>query len=153
VGTGRPPGRPPLYTPELAQEICRRIASGETLKAICSDPKMPCRPVVSDWVLRDTDGFASLYARAKEQRAEVWADDLVEISDDGSRDYVDGEDGERRYVDHEHITRSRLRVDTRKWLMSKILPKQYGDRTTTELANADGKPLVVYNVNKTDSEL
>lgn len=58
---------------------------------------------------------------------EAMAEEILEIADDGLNDFkqVDG----RQVVDQENINRSRLRVDTRKWLMSKLAPKKYGDRT------------------------
>jgi len=70
------------------------------------------------------------YARAKEEMAEHFAEEMLEIADDGSNDWIERE-LERgnviKVADHEHIARSRLRVDTRKWLMSKLLPKRYGE--------------------------
>jgi hypothetical protein len=153
VGTGRPTGRPSVYSEEVAHLICARVSAGETLKKVCAADDIPEYSTVLSWVFKDYGGFASLYARAKEERAEVWSEEIVEIADASDRDFIEGEEGERRFVDHEHIQRSRLRIDTRKWIMSKLLPKKFGDRTTTELANADGNPLVVYNVTKTDSGL
>jgi hypothetical protein len=56
------------------------------------------------------------------------ADELVEISD-------------RKAADAAAVNRDRLRVDTRKWLLSKALPKIYGDKLTAELTGKDGAPL------------
>ncbi len=75
----------------------------------------------------------SFYGRCSQNRslAMRWADEALEIADDGSNDWMkrQGEDGEVHVIyDHEHIQRSRLRVDTRKWLLSKVLPKVYGDK-------------------------
>jgi hypothetical protein len=53
----------PVYTPELAHEICRRLAEGETLKVICREKGMPSASTVRRWVLDDVEGFADLYAR------------------------------------------------------------------------------------------
>ena len=61
---------------------------------------------------------------------------MLTIADDGSRDYIEvaGQDGTiRKVVDQEHITRARLKVDTRKSIVSKMLPNIYGDHTTTEI--------------------
>jgi hypothetical protein len=73
---------------------------------------------------------------------EHWAEDIIEISDDGSRDYVatSDEDGAHR-VDHDHVSRSRLRVDSRKWLLSKLAPKKYGDRVGLEHYGPGGGPI------------
>ena len=65
---------------------------------------------------------------------------MLEISDDGSRDYTATEDGDE-IPNHEHIQRSRLRVDSRKWLASKLAPKKYGDRLAAELSGPDGGPI------------
>lgn len=124
-------GRPTKYTLKVADEICRRLALGETLNQICRDGHMPARPTVIDWVLQDRDGFSDKYARAREQLYEHWADETVEISDDSANDWMEREYGagrKERVVDNECVQRSRLRVDTRKWLLSKLLPKKYGDK-------------------------
>ena len=68
-----------------------------------------------------------MYAHAREARADKLAEEIITISDDSSRDtYIDKEGVER--TDNEVVSRSRLRVDSRKWLASKMLPKKYGDR-------------------------
>ena len=61
---------------------------------------------------------------------EAWADEIVEISDESNRDTVLTESGE--HPDNEWISRSKLRVDTRKWLLSKLMPKKYGDKIETQ---------------------
>ncbi len=73
------------------------------------------------------EDFMDQYARAREAQAEVRADEIVDIADDESGDFTTDEDG-KRVVNHEHIQRSRLRVDARKWVASKLLPKRYGDK-------------------------
>lgn len=116
-----------LYTPEIAETILERLADGEALKVICRDEGMPTSGAVHYWVVTDHDGFADRYARAREAGLAMMADDTLEIADDGSNDtYVDS-DGNKR-TDHDVVARSRLRVDTRKWLLSKLLPKTYGDK-------------------------
>jgi hypothetical protein len=65
------------------------------------------------------------------------ADEVVDISDDARNDFVEREDASR-VANQEHIQRSRLRVDTRKWLLSKCLPKIYGDRPVLEAAEKPG---------------
>lgn len=136
-------GRPTVYTPETAEEVVRRLAEGETLREICRDDHMPTEGAVRGWVVDDREGFASRYAHAREAQAMRWADEIAEIADDGSNDWMERNvgDGETITVaDHEHIQRSRLRVDTRKWLLSKVLPKVYGDKV--ELTGAGGKDLI-----------
>lgn len=127
------PGRPSSYTPELASAICERMAAGESLRSICRDEAMPKEATVRGWALDDREGFSAQYTRARELQALVIADELLEISDDGSNDWMvrNGKDGTPGYeLNGEHIQRSRLRADTRKWLLSKMLPKVYGDKLT-----------------------
>lgn len=90
--------------------------------------------------------FRDQYARAREAQAEHWADEIIEISDDGTNDWTErqNKDGSTyEAIDSEHINRSRLRVDTRKWLMARMAPKKYGDKVTQEVTGGDGGPLVV----------
>jgi hypothetical protein len=121
-----------LYTPEIAEEILERLADGMGLIAVCRLEGMPSHGAVRHWVLTDHCGFAARYARARMIGYEHMADEIIELSDDGSRDTIVGEDG-KVTVDHEVVARSRLRVDTRKWLLSKCLPKIYGDRSHTTI--------------------
>lgn len=136
-------GRPSSYTAELATEICNRMSEGESLRAICRDEGMPSRSMVFRW-LDAQPAFRDQYTRAREDLLEHWAEEILEISDDGRRDYIGGQVTEgvtAVVVDHDHISRSRLRVDSRKWLLSKLAPKKYGDRTTTELTGPNGGPI------------
>ena len=128
--TPKKPGRPSSYSPELADEICRLIAKGESLSAICANPKMPCDDTVAGWAVDDVEGFFGKYTRAKQMRCFHYADEIVEIADESSRDYRIIKKGGREIEipDKEHMMRSTLKVDTRKWLMVKFLPKVFGDR-------------------------
>jgi hypothetical protein len=104
---------------------------------------MPAPSTVRLWVLQD-QSLAEQYARARESLYEHWADELLEISDDGSNDYMERltKNGDTEtVVNNEHINRSRLRVDSRKWLLSKLLPKKYGDKASVELTGKDGGPV------------
>jgi hypothetical protein len=110
------------------------MAEGETLRQVCRDPAMPARSTVYRW-LSKIPPFADQYARAREALVEAWADEIIDIADDGTTDYVTkvGRNGaEYEAVDQEHIQRSRLRVDTRRWLLSKLNPGQYGDHMEVE---------------------
>lgn len=127
-------GRPTLLTPELADEICDRVASGETLPNICVDERIPHERTIRRWA-REDGPFREAYARAREEQMHSWADEIVTISDDGSRDYVVTEENGRKVtkVDHDHIQRSKLRVDTRKFLMAKIAPKTFGEKVNVDV--------------------
>lgn len=129
------PGRPSLYTPELAAEICRRLAAGESLRAICRDDGMPDESTVRGWATENTAGFFPQYARAREIQAERWADEILDIADDGSNDWMErqrGEDDTAIVLNHEAIQRSSIRIDTRKWLLARVLPKKYGAKVEIE---------------------
>jgi len=103
-------GRPSLFTQALADRICERLAAGETLRGICRDDDMPAAPTVLSWT--QEEAFSEQYARAREKGYAQLADELLELADDKTAD----------------ANRSRLQVDTRKWLLSKALPKIYGDK-------------------------
>lgn len=124
-------GRASLYTEEIAEEICRRIAEGETLKEICRDESFPHESTVRSWVLDDRQGFSTRYARARELQLECWAEEIQEIGDDGNNDWMArlGKEGQSIgwQLNGEHVQRSTLRVNNRKWLLSKLKPERYGD--------------------------
>ena len=127
------------YPSSVRDDICKRIAQGESLSAICRCEDMPSKPTVLDWLFVDKE-FSTQYARAREQQAEHYLDEIIAISDDVSLDEImDGEGNPR--TNHEAIQRSRLKVDTRKWAMSKLAPKKYGDKITQEVTGANGDPI------------
>lgn len=132
-------GRPSLFGAEVASTICSRIADGESLREICRDDAMPDKATVLRW-LGAHEEFRDQYARAREAQADYFADEILEIADDGSNDWMLRKVGEEEIevANHEHISRSKLRVDARKWLMSKMAPKKYGDRTETVLSGSIG---------------
>jgi len=132
-------GRPSIFSPELAEALCERIAAGELLIKIERDDGMPTYSTVYRWLEKNT-AFRELYARAREVGWSRLSEQIVELSDDSRGDTVIDEDGEWR-TDYENVQRSRLMVDTRKWLLSKVLPKIYGDKLA--LTGADGGPLAV----------
>jgi hypothetical protein len=130
-------GRPTSFSQDVADVICERLAKPESLRSICDDDDMPSKTTVLRW-LRQNEEFRTQYARAREDQADAFADEILDISDDGRRDYAKDEDG-NEVVDHDHIQRSKLRVETRKWLMGKMAPKKYGDRL--QLANDPDDPI------------
>lgn len=107
-----PRGRPSLYTRELSDQICARLSAGESLIKICATAEMPTDTTVRMWAIEDRDGFSSRYAVARRALMDRWAEDILVIADD-----VTLEPNDRR-----------VRVDTRKWLMSKLDVKRYGDK-------------------------
>lgn len=124
-----PAGRPTLYSPELADEICTQLAEGKSLRSVCKAESMPCVTTVFAW-MRLHPEFLKQYARAKEESADYLAEETLEIADDGTNDWIASNDPENAgyRANGEHIARSRLRVDTRKWIASKLKPKKYGEK-------------------------
>lgn len=139
-------GRPSDYTPEIAATICQLMAvDGLTLREIARREDMPDRATIYRWIEKHEE-FRDQYARAREMLVDGWGDESLEIADDGSNDWMErrNEDGSAAppVVDHEHIARSKLRIDQRRWMMSKLLPKKYGEKVDHTLAGPDGAPVV-----------
>ncbi len=131
---------PTPYSKEIARNICERIANGEALKHICEGEDYPNESTVHDWVNKKSE-FAKLYAHARARQADHYAQEILEIADDSSKDFIDSEDGKK--LDSEHVQRSKLRIDTRKWLAAKLAPKRYGDKTHVEHSGDAQKPLKI----------
>lgn len=125
-------GRPTLYTPELADLICMRIATHqESTHKLCQRfDDLPETTRIYEWRHKHPD-FAHKYAQAKMQQAEIMAEQILDIADDSRGDIKYDEVG-NEVINSEFVARSRLRVDTRKWLASKLAPKIYGDRRTED---------------------
>ena len=100
------------------------------MREICRMDGMPSRTSVVTVLARDEE-FQVQYARACEVRAETIFDEMLEIADDGTNDWqarqnADGVDG--LAFNAEHVQRSKLRIEARKWALSKMMPKKYGDK-------------------------
>ncbi len=139
-----PRGRPSDFTDEIADEICERIAAGETLTAICLEPDMPAIRTVSRWLMNDRGGFQAKYARAREQQAIVEAEEIVAIADNAYEDYYIAYDKDGKpkvVVDGESVNRARLRIETRKWRAERLNRRVYGNVTKHELEIPAAPPL------------
>lgn len=134
-----PVGRPSKYTQKLADLIIERVAGGETLTKICESDQMPDRRTVYRWT-EANEAFRHAYARAREHQLESWADEILDIASDQSRDIQYDAEGRPR-SDNTAVNRDRLRIDTKKWLMAKLNPKRYGDKVTQEHTGEDGGPI------------
>jgi hypothetical protein len=150
-------GRPSIYSPELATEICTRIASGKSLRTVCSAEDMPATATVFRWLLDEKlKNFKDQYARACEERSEAFIEEILDIADDGSNDFIEDDYQKGKtpgyQLNQENIQRSRLRVDTRKWYASKLKPKKYGDKldVTSKDEKLDG--LVIIKTDDTPRE-
>lgn len=135
-------GRPSDYTPELAAEICARLAEGESMRSVCRDESMPSCRTLFNWMHAHPE-FLQQYARAKEESADALADEILDIADNATNDWMKrnhGEDDPGWVANGENIQRSRVRIDTRKWIASKLKPKKYGDKVA--IGGADDLPPV-----------
>lgn len=106
--------KPMPYAEKIGSAICERLMDGESLKRICEDAKMPSRVTVFKWI-RESEEFANNYARAREEQAESYADEITQIAD---------------CAKPEDAAVARLQIDARKWVASKLKPKRYGDKIT-----------------------
>ena len=122
----QPLGRPSSFTQDVADRICEGLAEGYSLRRICMDKGMPNAGTVCRW-LASNESFREQYARAREAQAETLFDEMLDIADDGRNDKYTDDNGNER-TDHDVIARSKLRVETRKWMAGKLKPKVYGDK-------------------------
>ena len=129
-------GRPSIYTPELVQEICDKIASSSKgIKKLCAEnPHWPNKDTIFSWLKNHSD-FSDQYARAKQCQIEAIVDEMLEIADDTSQDRYTNNQGDM-VCNSEFIARSRLRIDTRKWLAAKLVPRVYGTRNISPASPA-----------------
>lgn len=127
-------GAPTTKTPKLLEAICEFIASGVSVRATCENLKIS-RAALHDWLLDDAD-FADQYARAKDLGMDLLAEEVIEIADFAREDTYETADGTVK-VDNEVVRRSQLRIDARKWYVSKIAPKKYGERTLRTDGDSD----------------
>jgi hypothetical protein len=111
---------------------------------------MPCVATIFNW-LRTQEGFLEQYEKAKEMQADSLAEDILDIADDGSNDWMERHDKEGENIgwqlNGEHVQRSRLRIDSRKWIASKLKAKKYGDKITNEHTGNLTVEIVKFNAN------
>jgi hypothetical protein len=105
------------YSREEATKICAWIASGKSLVSYCKQPGAPGLATVYEWRAAHPE-LAEMYARAREDQADALADQLLDIADNSTLDYND----------------RRIKIDTRKWISSKLKPRTYGDKVQTEVS-------------------
>lgn len=135
-----------VFSAELLATILDRVAGGEPLSKVCNSPDMPTRKAFLEWVAKDPS-IREQYEFAMQMRADLYADEIISIADDGLNDtYLDDEGNARTNADV--VARSKLRVDARKWYASKLAPKKYGERQQVDL-NAN----VAMSAEKVDERL
>lgn len=120
------------YTQELADKILLGVSEGKSLRAICESLGIPA-PTVRRWIVINHEGLAEHYARARDLQYETWADEIKELADQcriGVKTVVEeGKDGVKTIeTTADMVERTRLQIDARKWLLSKLHHKRYGDK-------------------------
>jgi len=131
------------FSQEDADRLCEILSTSTiNIHKLLKDNNLPSWPVISEW-LELYPSFVTQYARAREAQADFLAGQTVEIADDSTNDTLVDDEGRER-INAEWVNRSRLRVDARKWMASKLAPKKYGDKLDV---TTDGKEITfkVYN--------
>lgn len=117
------------FTIELFESICTEIATSSVgLNKICKQHGISS-VAFYDWIKKDAE-LLNKYTRAREDQADYLADEIITLSDDKTSDYVEGEFG--KVGNAANVARSRLQVEARKWIASKLKPKKYGDKVEVE---------------------
>lgn len=124
-------GDPPKSRVEFSQgtfdAICRDIAEGKSLRVACQPKDRPNTSSVMRWLAEpENAALREQYARAREAQAEHYVDEIISIIDT-----------------EPDVARARVRMDGRKWVSSKLVPKKYGDKVLNEHAGPDGTPLTI----------
>lgn len=132
------------FTQSIFDEICERISDGESLRSICRDEHMPTKTSVFRWLAADKV-LSDQYARSREAQADALFDDILEIADNSKNDWMEkrGEEDVGWLLNGDHIARTKVRIDARKWMAGKMRPKVYGDKVDHTHAGPDGGPLSV----------
>lgn len=140
-------GRPSDYSEEIADIICERMVCGvedkpESLRSICRSEGLPSLGTVMRWLAKHPE-FREQYRAAREAQSEMHQEEIIEISDNCTDDVqmllANDEQTELGRIKHSAIARAKLQIDTRKWVMSKMAPKKYGDKTV--LSNDPDNPV------------
>ena len=138
-----------VYSQEVADSVLLLLADGKSLRAASAQSGV-AHSTVLEWVDNNPE-FADQYTRTRARAYELLADELVEISDEKEVEASYQGEYVRLDLSASAIARNRLRVDTRKWMLSKMLPKVYGDKQTIELN--DITPLTPEQTDKRIAEL
>lgn len=129
----QPLGRPSSYTPEVAAKICEGLREGKSLITLCSEEGMPARGTVHRWLDEHAD-FQAAYTRARTKGLEALADDLIHIANTPMEGIsTETTLAERKIIKRDMIEHRKLQIDTRKWYLSKLAPKIYGDKSTVDV--------------------
>ena len=133
MASKKPTGRPSSYSEETGGAICERLSEGESLRSICRDDGMPHVVTVLRWLGDDRyTAFRIQYEEARAAGIEHKADEILEIAD-----------APVSSGDSAAVAKQRLQIDARKWVLSKLAPKKYGDSAVLSIGNKPGETLKV----------
>jgi hypothetical protein len=135
---------PSKKTPEVVEEVLRRLSDGEPLAKICrSDAKFPHPSTWLDWADAD-EALAIAYARARDIGADAIAEEALHIIDAEPERVIElDDDGKqsRSRIDSAAVAWARNRADMRLKLLAKWNPKKYGDKQDVNIGNKPGETL------------
>ena len=138
--------RTPEQKAQQIEQILALMHGGFSLTRACKTVNITPAAFLQ-WAEKDQE-LDKQYARAREACIEKMAEEVLEISDEEVPVDAYGK------VDSGAIQKQRLRVDTRKWLLSKLAPKKYGEKVQQEITGADGGPIKVSDATSmTDDQL
>ena len=126
------------FDQDAADEVCARLMDGQSLRAICRDELLPSERTVFNW-LSQNETFVQQYARARGVQADVMFDEMHDIADTPvvgvktTSKPTGVETTEGDMIDHR-----RMQIVTRKWMLGKMAPKKYGDKTQIEHSGTVG---------------
>jgi hypothetical protein len=152
---------PRQFSSTIAKRICERLIVGDSIRDICAsgDHRFPSLSTFAKWFAGNKD-FREMYHAARRVSAEIKVDEIFDIADDTSNDFVEvsytnknGTEVTRKVADNEAIQRSRVRIDTRKWYASKMMPKLYGDVETVKHELSDDFTKLLQSAANRDSGL
>ncbi len=129
---------------ETFETICERIEEGESVTTIMKDSTMPSKKTFFKWLDQDEEKV-NRYARAKEIYAHKMFEDIILISDGTGDDVLIDEEGKEN-INYSIIQRDKLRSDNRKWVLSKLNPKKYGDKIDVTSKDNELKPTTIINL-------
>lgn len=149
------PGRPTAYNETIAERICTRLAEGASLREICdADSSLPGRGTILGWAHDVSHPFAARYRAARELQFWGMVDDLLDIADNGKNDWMQrlDKDGVPTgwQVNGEHIQRSKVRVETRKWIAARMLRAFFGETVDLKHTGPNGGPIEIESVSRLD---
>jgi hypothetical protein len=125
--------RPTIYTMELGEAICERLAGGDSLRSICRDDEMPALSSVLLWVVDGKHAeFSEQYARARDANGQSHGDRVADLVDK----VINGQLGPQE---------AKVAMDGLKWSAERMAPKSYGNKQQLEHTGKDGAPIKIEN--------